>query len=150
MGYLATNNKKVLVTGGTRGIGYAIAELFLEQEAEVHVTGTKVEGEGPHGSIYHSCDFTSKGNLEKFCNSLKKLGINVLINNAGINKTSAFCKLSPEDFLSIQQVNLYSAFRMIQAVLPGMISNEWGRIVNITSIFSIVSKEFRATGEAAP
>ena len=73
----------------------------------------------------------------------------MLINNAGINKTGAFAELSPEDFLSIQQVNLYSALRLIQAVLPGMMSKSWGRIVNITSIFSIVSKEFRAPYSAS-
>ena len=149
MKYSGLSERIVLVTGGTRGIGYAIAEAFLEQEAEVHVTGTKEVGKGPHGSIYYSCDFKNTGSFENFCDSLKQLGIDVLINNAGINKTGAFAELSPEDFLSIQQVNLYSAFRLIQAVLPGMMSKSWGRIVNITSIFSIVSKEFRAPYSAS-
>ena len=149
MQYLGMNYKKVLITGGTRGIGYAIAEAFLEQGSEVHVTGTKEVAKGPHGSIYHSCDFTNTGRLENLCVSLKQLDVNVFINNAGINKNGAFADLSPEDFLGIQQVNLYSAFRLIQAVLPGMISRSWGRIVNITSIFSIVSKEFRAPYSAS-
>jgi NAD(P)-dependent dehydrogenase (short-subunit alcohol dehydrogenase family) len=149
MQYLGLNYKKVLITGGTRGIGYAVAEAFLEQEAEVHVTGTKKDGKGPHGSIFHSCDFSNLENLEKLCDKVQGVNIEVLINNAGINKTGAFAELSPEDFLRIQQVNLYSAFRLIQAVLPGMISKNWGRIVNITSIFSIISKEFRAPYSAS-
>jgi NAD(P)-dependent dehydrogenase (short-subunit alcohol dehydrogenase family) len=144
MKYPGLAGRSVLVTGGTRGIGYAVANAFLEQKAEVHVTGTKKDGKGPQGSIFHSCDFTSLENLEILCKKVQVLNIEVLINNAGINKTGAFADLSPEDFLRIQQVNLYSAFRLIQTVLPGMTSKNWGRIVNITSIFSIVSKEYRA------
>ena len=149
MKYAGLAGLSVLITGGTRGIGYAVANAFLEQEAEVHVTGTKKDGNGPHGSIFHSCDFTNNESLENFCGNLKQIGIDVLINNAGINKIGAFAELSPEDFLRIQQVNLYSTFRLIQAVLPGMTSKKWGRIVNITSIFSIIGKEYRAPYSAS-
>ena len=149
MKYKGLAGSRVLVTGGSRGIGYAIANAFLEQEAEVHVTGTKKDGKGPHGSIFHSCDFSNSENLENLCDKIQRINVEVLINNAGINKTGAFAELSPEDFLRIQQVNLYSAFRLIQAVLPGMTSKKWGRIVNITSIFSIVGKEFRAPYSAS-
>jgi len=149
MKYSGLAGRSVLITGGSRGIGYAVANAFLEQEAEVHVTGTKKDGKGPHGSIFHSCDFSNSENLENFCDKVQRINVEVLINNAGINKTGAFAELSPEDFLRIHQVNLYSAFRLIQAVLPGMTSKKWGRIVNITSIFSIVGKEFRAPYSAS-
>ncbi len=149
MKYSGLSGRNVLITGGTRGIGYAVANAFLEQEAEVHVTGTKKDGKGPHGSIFHSCDFSNTENLENLCDKVQRINVEVLINNAGINKTGEFAELSPEDFLRIQQVNLYSPFRLIQAVLPGMTSKKWGRIVNITSIFSIVSKEFRAPYSAS-
>ena len=149
MKYVGLDECKVLVTGGTRGIGYAIGNAFLEQEAEVHVTGTKKVGKGPHGSIYHSCDFTNTISLDNLCDKVQQLKVDVLINNAGINKTGAFAEFCPEDFLNIQQVNLYSTFRLMQAVLPGMTSKKWGRIVNITSIFSIVSKEHRAPYSAS-
>jgi NAD(P)-dependent dehydrogenase (short-subunit alcohol dehydrogenase family) len=149
MKYSGLAGRSVLITGGTRGIGYAVANAFLEQEAEVHVTGTKKNGKGPLGSIFHSCDFSNTENLEKLCDKFQRENIEVLINNAGINKTGAFAELSPEDFLRIQQVNLYSPFRLIQAVLPDMTSKRWGRIVNITSIFSIISKEFRAPYSAS-
>jgi NAD(P)-dependent dehydrogenase (short-subunit alcohol dehydrogenase family) len=149
MKYSGLAGRRVLITGGTRGIGYAVANTFLEQEAEVHVTGTKKDGKGPHGSIFHSCDFSNNESLEKLCSSLKESGINILINNAGINKIEAFSDINPEDFQNIMQVNLYSAFRLTQAVLPRMLSKKWGRVVNITSIFSIVSKEFRAPYSAS-
>ena len=58
MNYIGLAGREVLVTGGTRGIGYAIAQAFLEQEAEVHVTGTKKDGKGPNGSVFHFCDFS--------------------------------------------------------------------------------------------
>jgi NAD(P)-dependent dehydrogenase (short-subunit alcohol dehydrogenase family) len=149
MKYSCLAGRSVLITGGTRGIGYAVANAFLEEEAEVHVTGTNIDGKGPQGSSYHSCDFMHNDSLENLCSSIKESGINILINNAGINKIGAFADLNPEDFLRIQQVNLYSAFRLIQAVLPRMTSQRWGRIVNITSIFSIVGKEFRAPYSAS-
>ena len=122
MKYAGLAGRRVLITGGTRGIGYAVANTFLEQEAEVHVTGTKKDGKGPHGSIFHSCDFSNSENLENLCDKIQRINVEVLINNAGINMTGAFAELSPEDFLRIQQVNLYLAFRLIQAVLPRMTS----------------------------
>ena len=149
MKYSGLAGRSVLITGGSSGIGYAVANAFLEQEAEVHVTGTKKDGKGPHGSIFHSCDFSNSDNLENLCDKVQRINVEVLINNAGINKIGAFAELSPEDFLRIQQVNLYSPFRLIQTVLPGMTSKKWGRIVNITSIFSIVGKEFRAPYSAS-
>ena len=116
MKYYGLAGRSVLITGGTRGIGYAVANAFLEQEAEVHVTGTKEGGKGPHGSIFHSCDFSNTENLENLCDKIQRINVEVLINNAGINKTGTFAELSPEDFLRIQQVNLYSPFRLIQTV----------------------------------
>ena len=75
MKYSGLNGCSVLVTGGTRGIGHAIASAFLDQEAEVHVTGKKKNGKGPQDSIYHFCDFTNKESLEDFCYTLKQLDL---------------------------------------------------------------------------
>jgi NAD(P)-dependent dehydrogenase (short-subunit alcohol dehydrogenase family) len=143
--YTELSGKKVLVTGGTRGIGYAIAEAFVEQNAIVHVSGTSQYGAGPSGTIYHPCDFTSSECLDDFGLKLKTLELDILINNAGINKISPFVDITTEDYLRIQQVNLFAVFQLIQTVLPNMVKNQWGRIVNIASIFAVVSKEFRAS-----
>lgn len=123
--------------------------LFWSRKLKYMSLEQKKMERAPHGSIFHSCDFSNSENLENLCDKVKLINVEVLINNAGINKIGAFAEVSPEDFLRIQQVNLYSAFRLIQAVLPGMTSKKWGRIVNITSIFSIVGKEFRAPYSAS-
>jgi NAD(P)-dependent dehydrogenase (short-subunit alcohol dehydrogenase family) len=143
------SERRVLITGGTRGIGNAIAQSFIEQGADVHVTGTSANGCGPPGSTYHPSDFLCRESLENLCDQIEKLGIDVLINNAGINTVGKFADLGSEGFLNIQQVNLHAVFRLIQSVLPKMTLQKWGRIVNITSIFSIVSKEHRAAYSAS-
>ena len=149
MRYPGIAGKKVLVTGGTRGIGYKIAEEFCDNGAEVHVTGSKKRGEYPSGAIYHACDFANQDELDCFCASLGKLGIQILVNNAGVNRPAPFAGITSAEFLWIQQVNLHAPFRICQAVLAGMQSVRWGRIVNIASIWGIVSKEQRAPYSAS-
>ena len=149
MKYPEIVGKKVLVTGGTRGIGYQISQAFCDNGAEVHVTGTKKQGKHPGGAIYHACDFTELGELDRFCASLGELGIQILVNNAGVNSPAPFADIASAEFLRVQHVNLYAPFRVCQAVLSGMQSARWGRIVNIASIWGIVSKEQRAPYSAS-
>ena len=149
MKYPEIAGKKVLVTGGTRGIGYQISQAFSDNGAEVHVTGTKKQGKHPSGAIYHACDFAEQGELDSFCASLSELGIQILVNNAGVNSPGPFADIASAEFLRVQQVNLYAPFRICQAVLSGMQSDRWGRIVNIASIWGIVSKEQRAPYSAS-
>jgi NAD(P)-dependent dehydrogenase (short-subunit alcohol dehydrogenase family) len=75
--------------------------------------------------------------------------VDILINNAGINKVGPFEDIALDDFDRIQQVNVRAPFLLCRAVLPGMRRKGWGRIVNITSIFSKVSKEMRAPYSAS-
>jgi len=76
---------------------------------------------------------------------LKSERINIVVNNAGINKIGIFSSIDLVDFDNILQVNLRVPFQICQAVIPYMEKEEWGRIVNITSIFSNISKEHRAS-----
>jgi 3-oxoacyl-[acyl-carrier protein] reductase len=96
-----------------------------------------------------ACDFRDPVQLEDLTLVLRNIEVDILINNAGINKVGVFDELGGAEFLEVHQVNLYAAFRVCQSVLPNMTSNRWGRIVNIASIFGIISKEFRAPYSAS-
>jgi 3-oxoacyl-[acyl-carrier protein] reductase len=136
---------RAVVTGATRGIGYAIAERLLQDGLEVIATGTKKNGKHPAGSSYYQVDFFDENSTNKFINYLKKQKINIVVNNAGINKIGEFASINIEDFDRILRVNLRVPFQICQAVIPFMEKNKWGRIVNLTSIFSVISKEYRAS-----
>ena len=133
-----------VVTGATRGIGRAIAERLLRDNIEVIVTGTEKDADHPKGSNYHQVDFLSDSSIENFVEFLKQKPINILINNAGINKINEFQSIDIKDFNSILKVNLNAPFLLCQAVIPYMKKNNWGRIVNISSIWGEISKEYRA------
>jgi NAD(P)-dependent dehydrogenase (short-subunit alcohol dehydrogenase family) len=140
---------RALVTGGTRGIGAAIAEELIARGAEVIVTGTDPKGSGPKGSSYRAVDFLDWAATEAFALEAGSQDVDILINNAGINKVAPFEEIALGDFDRIQQVNVRAPFLLCQALLPGMRRKGWGRIVNITSIFSKVSKELRGPYSAS-
>ena len=135
---------RAIVTGATRGIGYAIAERLLQDGLEVIVTGTKKDGKHPAGSSYYQVDFLDENSINKFLDYLKKQKINILVNNAGINKIGGFSSIDIDDFDRILRVNLRAPFQICQAVIPHMEKIKWGRIVNLTSVFGNISKEYRA------
>lgn len=133
-----------VVTGATRGIGYAIAERLQNDGLEVIGTGTGKNGKCPEGVAYRQVDFLSERSVAGFVDFLKNQKIDILVNNAGINKIGSFSEIDIEDFDRILRVNLRAPFLLCQAVIPYMKKNEWGRIVNITSIFGKITKELRA------
>ena len=143
------NGKTALVTGGTRGIGRAIAEKLLAQGARVIATGTGLQGEGPKGANYMGVDFADTLASEAFAEQVAGLGIDILINNAGINKISPFAEIAPEDFERIQRVNVQAPFLLCHSAVPGMKDNGWGRIVNISSIWGKIGKEHRGAYAAS-
>ncbi|MHB8108402.1 MAG: SDR family NAD(P)-dependent oxidoreductase [Syntrophorhabdaceae bacterium] len=138
-----------LVTGGTRGIGLAVVERLLANGADVIATGTKENAPIPGGAKYRCIDFTNPVKTRAFAEEIKDLGIDILVNNAGINKINEFEKITPGEFDTIQEINVRAPFYLCQAVIPGMRKKNWGRIVNITSIFGKVSKAHRASYSAS-
>ena len=138
-----------LVTGGTRGIGAAICRRLLADGANVITTGTRSDGKGPEGCAYRAMDFTDPVATEAFAAEVAGLGIDILINNAGINKIGPFLGLDAADFDRIQEVNARAPFLLCRAVIPCMRRKRWGRIVNITSIFSKISREHRGPYSAS-
>ena len=134
-----------VVTGATRGIGYAIAERLMSDGLDVICTGTGKEAKCPEGTSYRQVDFLDDKSIENFVDFLKNKKIDVLVNNAGINKIGSFAEIDINDFDKILRVNLRAPFLFCQAVIPNMKKNKWGRIVNISSIFGVITKELRAS-----
>jgi NAD(P)-dependent dehydrogenase (short-subunit alcohol dehydrogenase family) len=140
------SGKKVFVSGASRGIGKAIAAAFKEEGAWVIGTCTS---DPPNGDDicqeWYITDFTDTSQINECAFFLKKTQPDILINNAGINKIDRFLDISTDDFLEIQQVNVLAPLLLCQAAIPSMIKKGCGRIVNISSVWGKISKEYRAS-----
>ena len=138
-------NKVVIITGGSSGIGRAISILFAQQGAEVHIfdlqsplsdeTISEVK-QFNISSNFHPVDITNETLVLDEINSLRK--IDILINNAGIAQIGNVENTSSEDFQKIFDVNVKGAFNCIKAVIPNMVSNKSGVILNMASVASSV------------
>ena len=141
-------NKTVLVTGGTRGIGASIVRHFENLNAEVIATGANKDQ--LHKSInrrvkYHYLDLKNEKSISDFIEYIsQRKKIDVLINNAGMNKIDPIEKIKDEDWNNIYSINLYGPFVLTRAISKIMKKNKYGRIVNIASIFGVISREKRA------
>ena len=140
------SEKKVFVTGASRGIGNAIAKAFREEGAWVIGTSTTVDNKNDDVcQEWYASDFTDVTQIKNCAEFLKQAKPDILINNAGVNKISPFVEISPDDFSEIHQVNVFAPLLLCQAAIPSMKQNKWGRIVNISSIWGKISKEYRAS-----
>lgn len=143
------SDRKVFVTGASRGIGSAIALAFRQQGA--WVAGSRTTDAEPDHLCDHwvVADFSRLQDIEHCAQTLQDFRVDILVNCAGINKIGPFLEIDPADFQCIQQVNVFAPFRLCQAALPSMLNHGWGRIVNISSVWGKVSKEFRAAYSAS-
>lgn len=142
--------KRVLVTGATRGIGKAVAELYKAKGYTVVGTGRRALEKRPeYLDDYWRCDFEEEDRIDYFCNYLEMEPFDILINNAGINIINNFCDIDAEDFKKVQLVNVYAPFRISQIVASNMLKNGWGRIVNVSSVWGKISKQGRASYSAS-
>ncbi|MCE0524055.1 MAG: SDR family oxidoreductase [Methylacidiphilales bacterium] len=124
--------KTVLITGGARGIGAAIAAEFHRHGHEVFAP-TRAE-----------LDLASAEALEDFIRRTADRPVDILINNAGINVLSLIESLDASVWRTMLQVNLTSPVRLTQAFLPGMKARGWGRVLCVSSILGLVAREKRA------
>jgi 3-oxoacyl-[acyl-carrier protein] reductase len=130
--------RTALVTGGRRGIGAAIGAEF-ERRGILVLTPPREE-----------LDLSDATSVERYlaAQGAAHQPVDILVNNAGINIINPIENISPESWQTMLQVNLSAPFRLAQAVAPGMRKRRWGRIVNITSIFGIVTRQQRAAYSA--
>lgn len=126
-----TTPRTVLVTGGNRGIGYAIAEEFLAQGHRVAVTARS--GEGPAGALTVRADVTDAASVDAAFSQVEaEYGpVEVVVANAGITKDTLLMRMSDEEFDTVVETNLGGAFRVVKRASKGMLKARWGRIVLI-------------------
>ena len=129
--------RTVLVTGGNRGIGYAIAEELIARGHRVAVTAWS--GEGPAGSLTVRADMGDANSIDKaFSEVEKKLGpIEVLVANAGITKDTLLMRMSEDEFTSVIDTNLVGSFRVVKRALKGFLKQRFGRVVLISSVVAL-------------
>ena len=128
-----------VVTGGTRGIGEAIATRLCADGARLTVTGTRPDGTAPAGCAYHAADFTDVAGREAFADTVRALAPDILVNNAGVSSPQMIEDVPTEEFERIHLVNVLAPMILSRAAVPGMRRRGWGRIVNIGSIMGVVS-----------
>ena len=136
----------MLVTGASRGIGEGISSLLAEEGARVIGTCTSKPNEPPaFVSEWREIDFTNVESLKEFCRWLMYTEqLDACINNAGINIIKPLKKVTDEDYRKIQAINLEAPYHISRAVSESMRRNGGGRIVNIASIWSCVTKCWRS------
>ena len=132
-----TTDRVVLVTGGNRGIGRAIAERFVAEGYRVAVTARS--GEGPEGTLTVRADVTDAASLDAaYAEVERELGpVTVVVANAGITKDTLLLRMSDDDFDSVVDTNLGGAFRVVKRAAKGMIRARWGRVILISSVVGL-------------
>jgi len=121
---------RALITGASRGIGLAIAEALTQQGVEV-VTPTRTE-----------MDLADPASVRNYLQRSKK-GIDILVNNAGINILNPVESIDAESWNRMMRLNLTAPLELIQGVAEEMKAKKWGRIVNVSSVFGLVTREKR-------
>lgn len=131
-------SKRVLVTGGTKGIGEAIVRRFELSGASVATTARSKPAQGQAPALFIKTDVGTARGVKKVVDCIQQEwgGLDVLVNNVGGTETKAggFEVLSDEDWQRILEVNLLSAVRLDRAFVPGMIERKSGIVIHISSV----------------
>lgn len=145
-------NKIALVTGASYGIGFAIARAYALAGARIVFNDIKPEFVEKGMAAYKEAGIDAKGYVcdvtdeEQVTQMVEKIeqevgAIDILVNNAGIIKRIPMCEMSAADFRQVVDVDLNAPFIVSKAVIPGMIKNGHGKIINICSMMSELGRE---------
>jgi len=129
--------RTVLVTGGNRGIGYAIAERMLAEGHRVAVTARS--GEGPEGSLTVRAEMSDAASIDAaFTEVEDRLGpVEVVVANAGITRDTLLLRMSEEDFTEVIDTNLTGTFRVVKRAAKGLLKARFGRVILISSVVGL-------------
>ena len=154
------NEKLVLVTGASRGIGRAIALTLGDAGATVIGTATSDEGASNITKIFAENNILGKGMMlnvtdnEQISELLKSItadygSVDILVNNAGITRDNILVRMKEDEWDDIINTNLSSVYKMSKAVLRGMIKKRSGRIISITSVVGAMGNAGQSNYAAA-
>jgi 3-oxoacyl-[acyl-carrier protein] reductase len=134
----STVPRSVLVTGGNRGIGRAIAEAFLAQGDKVAVTTRN--GGAPEGALDVRCDITDSEQVEAAFAEVEAAHgpVEVLVANAGITKDTLVLRMSEDDWTSVLDTNLTGSYRLAKRAAKGMLRLKRGRLIFISSVVGLL------------
>jgi 3-oxoacyl-[acyl-carrier protein] reductase len=142
-------SRSVLVTGGNRGIGLAIARAFADAGDKVAVTYRS--GEPPEGFFAVKCDITDGEQVEQAFKEIEAQqgAVEVLVANAGVTRDQLLLRMSDEDFTSVLDTNLTGTFRVVKAASRKMLRARKGRIVLISSVVGLLGSAGQANYAAS-
>ena len=154
------NEKLVLITGASRGIGQAIALTLGKSGATVIGTATSEEGANKISKIFTENNILGKGMIlnvtdnEQISELLKSItaeygSVDILVNNAGITRDNILVRMKEDEWDDIINTNLSSVYKMSKAVLRGMIKKRSGRIISITSVVGAMGNAGQSNYAAA-
>jgi 3-oxoacyl-[acyl-carrier protein] reductase len=162
-----SENKRAIVTGGTRGIGRAIVKelatktccgvlfsdvAFIYNSCDECVDELRKEIDNPDAQIHaFKADASSyQEALDTVEMAVEKLGgVDILVNNAGITRDNLLLRMSEEEFDSVVNVNLRSVFNYTKAAMKHMIKQKYGRIINISSVVGLIGNPGQANYAAS-
>lgn len=129
--------RTVLVTGGNRGIGYAIAQRMIAEGHRVAVTARS--GEGPEGSLTVRAEMNDAASIDAaFTEVEAQLGaVEVVVANAGITRDTLLLRMSEEDFTDVIDTNLTGTFRVVKRAAKGLLKGRFGRVILISSVVGL-------------